>query len=179
MKKLVGVFWLCLVGLVFVANFAMGAAYIKFDGVDGEAQDMDHNGWSDVLEVEQVYLLQQFGDTKNKEVLSKELEVNDLVVRMELDKAGPKIAEALLEGKAFSTVEIEITASYTDEGRVTYYKNELSNVRVTGYQLSASGDAEGVPIQAVSLSFTGITVTYTEYDSEGNKKGDVGYSYPQ
>ena len=24
------------------------AAYIKFDGVDGEAQDKDHKGWSDL-----------------------------------------------------------------------------------------------------------------------------------
>ena len=25
------------------------AAYIKFDGVDGEAQDKDHKAWSDLL----------------------------------------------------------------------------------------------------------------------------------
>ena len=29
------------------------AAYIKFDGVDGEAQDKDHKGWSDIMSFSQ------------------------------------------------------------------------------------------------------------------------------
>jgi hypothetical protein len=26
-----------------------GALFIKFDGIDGEASDRDHKGWSDIL----------------------------------------------------------------------------------------------------------------------------------
>lgn len=178
MKKSVWMFWFFFVVITLLSSSAMGAVYIKFEGVEGESLDASHTNWSDVLEVDQAYLLQTFFDGKIKEAPSKMLEVNDLVVTMVLDKAGPKIAEALLQGRAFATVNIELTASFTDAGRVTYYKYDLSNVRVTGYQLNASGkDEAGPPTQTVNLAFTGITVTYTEFDNAGNPKGDVGYSY--
>ncbi|MBW2092594.1 MAG: type VI secretion system tube protein Hcp [Deltaproteobacteria bacterium] len=34
-----------------------GAAYIKFDGVDGESQDKDHKDWIDVLSFSQPTLV--------------------------------------------------------------------------------------------------------------------------
>ena len=31
-----------------------GAAFVKYDGIDGEATDKDHKGWSDLLSFSQV-----------------------------------------------------------------------------------------------------------------------------
>ena len=35
----------------FCLSLSFGAAYIKFDGVDGESKDKDHKGWIDVVSV--------------------------------------------------------------------------------------------------------------------------------
>ena len=77
----------------------------------------------------------------------------------------------------FPKVEIDCTASYTDAGRVTYYRYELTNVMVTSYNVSGSGQAEDVPVEDFSLNFEEIKVTYTENDNAGKKKGNVEYSW--
>ena len=103
--------------------------------------------------------------------------LNDLSCAKELDKSSPKIAEAVCKGKVFPKVEIDVTASTTDKGRVTYYRYELTNVMVTGYNISGSGQAEDVPMEDFSLNFEEIKVTYTENDSKGKKKGNIEYSW--
>jgi type VI secretion system Hcp family effector len=94
-----------------------------------------------------------------------------------LDKASPKIAESVCNGKVFPKVEIHLTASYTDAGRVTYYAYELTNVLVTSYNISGSGQSEDVPTEDFALNFEEIKVIYTEADAKGKTKGNVEYSW--
>ena len=101
--------------------------------------------------------------------------LGDVDVVKELDKASPKIAEAVLTGKVFPKVEIHVTASYGDVGRFVYYAYELTNVRVTSYNIGGSG--HDVPTENFSLNFEEIKVTYTERDSDGNAKGNVEYTW--
>ena len=70
-----------------------------------------------------------------------------------------------------------MTASTTDEGRVTYYAYELKNVMVTSYNIGGDGQSESVPTENFSLNFEEIKVTYTECDRAGKKKGNVEYSW--
>ena len=77
----------------------------------------------------------------------------------------------------FPKVEIHITASYTDSGRVTYYAYELKNVQVTSYNISGSGQSEDVPAEDFSLNFEEIKVTYTECDEKGKSKGNIEYTW--
>lgn len=152
------------------------AAYIKFDGVDGEAQDKDHKGWSDMLSFNQG-LTRPGGGATGPTRRRGDVICEDVVCVKELDKSSPKIAEAVCKGKVFPKVEIHLTASYTDAGRVTYYAYELKNVLVTNYDISGSGQAEDVPTENLSLNFEGIKVTYTETDDKGKSKGNVEYSW--
>ncbi len=152
------------------------AAYIKFDGVDGESQDKDHKAWSDLMSFSQG-LTQPGGGSTGQTRRRGDVIVDDLSCAKELDKASPKIAEAVANGKVFSKVEIHVTASYTDAGRVTYYAYELKNVLVTHYHISGSGQSDSVPAEDFSLNFEEIKVTYTENDSKGNKKGNIEYSW--
>ena len=103
--------------------------------------------------------------------------LENIVCVRELDKASPKLAEAVCKGKVFPKVEIHVTASYTDAGRVTYYAYELKNVQVTSYNVSGSGQSEQVPTEEVSLNFEEIKVTYTENDTKGGKKGNIEYTW--
>lgn len=152
------------------------AAYIKFDGVDGEALDKDHKGWSDLSSFAQA-MHQPGGSGTGATRRRGDVILSDISCNKELDKASPKLAEAVCKGKVFPKVEIDLTASYTDEGRVTYYRYELKNVMVASYDINGSGQADDVPMEAFALNFEEIKVTYTENDSKGKKKGNVEYSW--
>jgi len=152
------------------------AAYIKFDGVDGEAQDKDHKAWSDLASFSQG-LHQPGGASTGPTRRRGDVIVDDIGCVKELDKSSPKIAEAVCKGKVIPKVEIHVTASTTDAGRVTYYAYELKNVLVTSYNISGSGQAEEVPTEEFSLNFEEIKVTYTECDAKGSSKGNIEYSW--
>ena len=152
------------------------AAYIKFEGVDGEAQDKDHKSWSDLLSFNQG-IIQPGSGTTGPTRRRGDVVMEDVHCVKELDKASPKLAESVCKGKVFPKVEIQCTASTTDAGRVTYYAYELKNVLVTSYNISGSGQSEEVPTEEFSLNFEEIKVTYTETDRRGSKKGNVEYSW--
>ena len=152
------------------------AGYIKFDGVDGEAQDKDHKAWSDLVSFSQG-VSQPGGGSTGPTRRRGDAILDDVVCVKELDKASPKLAESVCKGKVYPKVEIHLTASTTAAGRVTYYAYELKNVMVTSYNISGSGQAEDVPTEEFSLNFEEIKVTYTECDSKGESKGNVEYTW--
>lgn len=148
--------------------------YIKFDGVDGEAQDKDYIGWCDALSFSQGQSLTD-GSTGSRQRGNVVFE--DIVVIKELDKASPKLAEAVCNGNVFPRVEIHLTRTYTDAGNVIYYAYELKNVQIVSYHIGGSSYSEQVPTEEISLSFEEITVTYTETDWRGAIKGNVEYQW--
>jgi len=152
------------------------AAYIKFDGVDGESQDKDHKSWSDLSTFGQG-IMQPGGGATGASRRRGDVVLDDIHCTKVLDKASPKIAESICKGKVFPKVEIHLTASTTDAGRATYYAYELKNVLVTSYHISGSGQSEDVPMEEFSLNFEEIKTTYTENDSKGQKKGNVEYTW--
>jgi type VI secretion system secreted protein Hcp len=161
--------------------------YLKFDGVDGEAQDKDHRGWSDLYSFNQGMSNPTIDGRSGRR--RGDVVLEDIVVVKELDKSSPKIAESVCNGKVFPKVEIHVTESYAGAGRVTYYRYELTNVMVTSYMVVAPTNTESssgvvgptntrdVPVEMVSLNFEEIKVTYTEYDDKGSSKGNVEYSW--
>ncbi len=156
---------LVLIGTVDSAN---AAAYMKFDGVDGEAVDKDHQSWSDLVSFQHSITRGDPGSDTTRQRASATL--GDVVVVKELDKASPKLAESILSGKVFPKVELHLASSAG-----TYFTYELKNVMVTSY--SISGGADDIPMEEFSLNFEEIKVTYTEMDSDGNKKGNIEYSW--
>jgi len=152
------------------------AAYIKFDGVDGESQDKDHKGWSDLQTFSQSITQPGRGATGAARRRG-DVVLEDIICTRELDKASPKLAESMCKGKVFPKVEIHLTASYTDAGRKTYYAYELKNVLVTSYVVAGAGQSEAVPTETFSLNFEEIKVTYTECDPTGKAKGNVQYTW--
>ncbi len=151
------------------------AAYIKFDGIDGEAQDEGHKKWSDLESFSQV--IRKPGSGTGSTRRRGDVICEDISLKKELDKSSPKLAEAVCKGRVFPKVEIDVTASYTNEGRVTYYRYELKNCQVVDYTVGGSGQAEEVPSEDISINFEEIKVTYTENDKDGKSKGNVEYSW--
>lgn len=156
------------------SSTASAALYIKFDGIDGEAKDKDHKDWCDVLSFSHGFSKPQDPNASRRR---GDVIVEDFVLLHEIDKASPKIAEAVLKGTVFPKVEIHLTASYTDAGRVTYLAYELKNVSINSYAISGSGNSEFVPTEEISLSFEEIKVTYTDHDEAGKVEDIIEFNW--
>ena len=151
--------------------------FIKFEGVDGEAQNGSYRGWCNALSFSQGQSLGEGQRLVGAPRQRADVVFEDIVVVKELDKASPKLAEAVCQGKVFPKVEIHLTRSYKNTGLVTYYAYELINVLIVDYRIGGSGYSEYIPTEEISLSFEEIKVTYTEFDESGATKGNVEYEW--
>lgn len=144
------------------------AWYAKYDGIDGESQDADHEGWINVLSID-------WGMNKPAGVTGASRRrgaaaVDDFVITYDYEKASPKVLEACLEGKVIPKLEIELTTTY--EESATYLRYEMKNVLCTTYDVSGSA-VLGPPTVVVANNFEEIKVTYSEYGEQGDFIGNV------
>jgi len=152
------------------------AIFAKYDGIDGESVDDKHAGWVDVLNLEWGIHRPDSGATGQSRRRGAAI-VEDLVLTIEYEKASPKLQEKCLQGEVIPKLEIEQTATYGG-ARATYIRYELRNVMITSIEVNASGNDEaGPPIVVVANNFQRVKVTYTEFDSQGGKKGDIEYDW--
>lgn len=148
------------------------AVFAKYDGIDGESKDENHDKWIDVLSVDWGAHKPGGGATGQSRRRGAAV-VEDMTMTIEYEKAAPKLQEKLLKGEIIPKLEIEATATYGG-ARATYLKYELKNVMITNFTTNASGnDNAGPPTIVISNNFEEIKVTYTEFDDEGNSGGNV------
>ncbi len=181
------IFSILILGTLGLSQDAFAAAFVKFDGVDGESSDKDHDKWIDVLSID-------FDDLRK------------ITVSKDIDSSTPKLIEAackgvesdpgvgiICSGATISTPpdsrgdlpveppigEVTIDLCKTTPGKKLqcYLQFELVNVRITSYSISGSTDGKQVPTENFSLNFEEIKVTYTEFDKKGKKKGNIEYSW--
>ena len=156
-------------------NSVHSAAYIKFDGVDGEALDKDHNKWIELLSFNYDHALDptcrvggggggggSSGDGRHHEPIS---------VSKPVDAATPLLSRAMCTGEPIPEVNIEIC------GRVNqpcYLKYKLTNVLVTSYSLSTGGSGgEDILTENITLNFEEVKWTFTPPTKEGCDKGKL------
>ena len=158
--------------IVSIASFSLAAdhAFIKFEGLDGGSLDSLHNRWCDLVSFDQSIYRKASATGPSRRSVGADLK--DIVVIKTLDKASPKLAEAVCNGKVFPKVEIHLTTS-----NKTYFAYELQNVQVTAYSVSNSASPTDPPIEKVSLKFEKIKVVYTEFDASGRPKGTTVYEW--
>jgi type VI secretion system Hcp family effector len=148
------------------------AAFAKYDGIDGESADANHDKWIDVLSIDWGAHKPGGGATGQSRRRGAAV-VEDMTLTIEYEKAGPKLQEKCLKGEVIPKLELELTASYGG-ARATYLRYELQNVMVTSFQSNASGNDEaGPPTVVIGNNFEEIKVTYTEYDDTGSSQGNV------
>ena len=152
------------------------AMFAKYDGIDGESKDANHDKWIDVLSLDWGVYHKGKATTGQSRRRGAPV-VEDLVLTIEYEKASPKLLEKCLRGEVIPELEIELTATYGG-ARATYLKYELKNVMARSYHVDASGnDDAGPPLVVIGNNFEEIKVTYTEFDDEGSNKGNVETEY--
>jgi type VI secretion system secreted protein Hcp len=166
-----------ILGAILITGFsipdASAAAFAKYDGIDGESSDDQHDKWIDILSID--WGSHRTTDTSGQDRKRGGVIVEDIVLTMEFEKSTVKLLEKMNMGEVIPKLEIEQTAAYGPEGErvVTYLKYELINVQVTSFDVNASGNDESPPTVTIANNFEEYKVTYTEYDSEGNKGGNA------
>lgn len=172
---------------MFAFENAEAAVFAKYDGIDGEATDKDHKDWIEVLSFDWEANKPNSGASGQSRRRGTVV-VEDMRLTMDYEKSSVKLLEKLNLGEVIPKLEIDFTREVpcTPEPRdttddipqpgelceVVYLKYELKNVQVTSYQTSWN-DPDEVPSVVISNNFEEYKVTYTEYDSEGNKGGNA------
>lgn len=150
-------------------------AYIRFDGIEGGCTERDHEGWSDLVSFTHPISRSVYGTGTGR--YQGRVELGDVTIVKELDKASPKLSEAICNGTHFDKVELHFTSSGDGEDRDVYYIYELENVIIDSYIVSNTGEGEDQLTEEVTINFEEVTVSYSVYDEEDDGMGTVQFNW--
>lgn len=100
--------------------------------------------------------------------------VSELTLTKLVDKATPKLIGALMGGAALGTVRLSFTRTAGDLP-VDYMTIDLAGAQVSG--LSNSGGGDGPGSEALSLRFTGATLSYKPMGSKGELESPIPVTF--
>ena len=124
-------------------------AFMKLEGVDGEATDTDHKDW---------VIIQSISMSISYQKEQRSATFGDMVVIKEIDKSTPKLMESCATGNVIPSATLVLTRPDAKGGTEEYCKYVLTDVIVTSFQTSGSSGDE-VPIESMSLNFSKVEVT--------------------
>lgn len=150
------IFLLCILALVGTQMEA--PHYLKWDGVEGEAQDDSHVNWIPI---------QSFsaGISVSKGIPPPPPDFSEFNLTKKTDNASTRMMHALAMGEVIPKLELDVTRD-TARGETTYLKYRLHNVMISSYSTNASG-ADDPPAEDFSLNYDYIESTYWELDPDG------------
>jgi type VI secretion system secreted protein Hcp len=156
------------------ANFS---AFLQLDGVPGEALDDKHKDWIELLSYSH-QMTQPVSSTRSSAggASTGRTQHGDFVITKFVDKASPKLYEAVSNGKHFSKATIEVCRSGGTQ--VVFLKIVLEEIIISSVHEDSTGhpDAAGdiLPTETVSLNYGKIEWTYTQQKrKDGSGGGNV------
>jgi type VI secretion system secreted protein Hcp len=162
---------LCLVSSHF--NPVSAAAFLKFDGIDGESQDATHQGAIDVLSWS--WGAANAGTHSGGGGGAGKVSMSDVTVSKELDKSSPRLMLACAQGQHIRQAVL-ICRSLADEP-VEYLKITFSDVLVSSYTVGGSAVGDNPPTESISFNFSRIEIEYVPVDAKGVPQEPVRASW--
>lgn len=150
-------------------------AYVNIDGIPGEALDDKHKDWIEVLSFSHG-MSQPTSSTKTSAGggTTGRATHSDFTISKFLDKASPKLYQALSTGKHFDKITIELCRAGGQQVKFMEVKLEqvvISTIAVSG---NASGGPDQLPQESISFNYGKITWTYTQQKrTDGSGGGNV------
>lgn len=144
--------------------------YLKFDGIDGEATDKDHHGWSGISDM--TWGASVDASTPGR---ASRLVFKDAAWEQTLDKSFPKLFTNLVTGKQLRDATFDFTTKSADGASLVYFQMKFSDVTLTNLDLTGSASSRAA--FTGSFAYDSIRMTYTEFDNAGKKKGEVSANY--
>jgi len=140
--------------LVATANSAQVDYFLKIDGIDGEATDNGHKDWINLLSVSN-------GITRPGGSTSGAATFEPIVIHKRIDKASPKLMEAIATGEHLDEAIIEIQ---TPGRSGQYIKITMEDVIISSF--SSSGSQSDVPTEEVAFYYNKIKFEYSNREGE-------------
>ncbi|WP_313646562.1 type VI secretion system tube protein Hcp [Pseudomonas sp.] len=143
-------------------------AYLKIDGIPGEALDDKHKDWIEVLGY-------QYGATQATSATasssggasSERVNLSDFTIRKYVDKASAKAFEACCKGQHIKEVVLNVNRAGGD--KVTYLTITLEEVVISSFNFLGN-----LPMEEIKFNFSRIKTTYTQQKrSDGAGGGKV------
>lgn len=132
--------------------------FIKIKDIPGESKDKSHSNEIDILSI----LWSNAVQSSRTGAPGKASPSDLLSVTKSIDKATPKLFEALATGKHID--EATLVVRKAGSTPVEYLKYTLQDVMVTSYSTSGSDD---IPTESISFNYGRIEVQYTELNADG------------
>lgn len=140
-------------------------AFLKIEGVPGEATDSARSGW---IQVDSLH----FGMTGVSDLAPPQLA--PLTLRKRVDQASPLLASACATGKPIAQLRLELVR--TTPKRTRFYQVTLEDVLVSS--VSSSGAAEGDTLSELIQLLAGRwSWSYTEFASDGRPVQDLDFDW--
>jgi type VI secretion system secreted protein Hcp len=151
------------------------AIYVEYEGIKG---NVTAHGYEHLIKVTSFQfgvgrgISMESGNLANREATRPSL--SEVTLTKAADIATTSLFKEAVTGSAGKKVVIKFVQTGADK-LIEYMTYTLEDVLVSGYSISA--DAEGDPVESISLSFAKVMVNYSDYDKT-NKSGTpqrVGY----
>lgn len=145
--------------------------FIKFEGVDGEATDANHEAWIEILSWSHGFSQPTSPIRTSTGSTVEKANHSNLSITKYMDVATKDLLKACWNGTQFKTANMEcFRASGEDENAIKYLEIKMEEVVVSNYSLSGGGG--GIPIENLSLAYGKITYTYDSKKKEEDGAAD-------
>jgi type VI secretion system secreted protein Hcp len=154
--------------------------FLQLDGVPGEATDDKHKDWIELLSYSHD-MMQPVSSTKSSAggAATGRTQHGDFAITKFVDKASPKLYEAVSNGKHFSKAKIEVCRA--GGSQLKFLEITLEEVMVSSVSLGSNGHGKGgeeLPAESVHLNYGKIEWTYTQQKrKDGSGGGNVTAKY--
>jgi type VI secretion system Hcp family effector len=145
-------------------------AYIKIDGISGEALDDKHKNW---IEIDGYHFGSHQSTTATASsaggASSGRTTLTNLTFTKFLDSASCRLMEACCAGDHLK--EVRLTLNRAGADKLKYFEIILEEVIISEYTQNASS---GVPVEIVQLNYGRIKTVYTQQKrTDGSGGGNV------
>ena len=145
------------------------AAFLKIDGIDGEATDKEHKGWIQIESMSADISRTITAGARDVERMRGDTILGDVAVSRMFDSSSIPLQECCAKGELKKEMIIHVCTQVRDKQQ-TYLEYKLKDVIVSGYDVSAT--ANDKPSESVHFAYAAVEWTYTELDPRtGNPAG--------
>jgi type VI secretion system secreted protein Hcp len=149
-------------------------AYLKLDGVEGQADDAKHEKWIQLLSYSHSIVNETTGmHSAGGAHMGGRCQHNDIVLTKQIDGTSPMLMLACCQGKSHPTATIELVRSGgSGVDAIPYQKIELTDVVVKAV-CPMGADGSSFPTENVSVTYATIKWTVTKTSKEGKPAGEI------
>jgi len=149
-------------------------AYLLLEGIEGQATDMNHEKWIQLLNYNHSINNETMGvKSAGGAHTGGQVIHHDVQVVKNIDGTSPQLSLACCQGLAIPTATIELVrAGGSGTDPVPYQKIEYTNVVIRAVNPMGDVNAQ-FPTESVAFTYSTIKWTHTKTGKDGKPQGEI------